>query len=126
MQPNPVTPAAEPKKEEPITQKKEELAKPAGAGMFGQKQHQPPAKQDTKKTQKANALFAGIGGESKGESDDSDGDKKKKKKKKNKENEEVKQDLVTLEGGSTVTVTPSDGGFNLIDFDPHPVATPVT
>jgi len=51
-----------------------------------------PSKTDTKKIERANALFAGIGGgASKDESSDSDSEKKKKKKdkKKSKESKEA-------------------------------------
>ncbi len=59
-----------------------------------------PPKQDTKKLEKANKLFAGVGdGASKDESDSSDDDKKKKKKDKKKskdlEKEEKKEDLIS-------------------------------
>jgi len=56
--------------------------------------HQPVSKQDKKKEQAANALFAGIGTTSKQESEsESDEDKKKKKKKKkDKKKEEEKQE----------------------------------
>jgi hypothetical protein len=63
-----------------------------------------------KRSEKANALFAGIGGGKKDSSDDSDSDKKKKKKDKKKSKkdvEEIKQSeesLLTLDGGSSNTV----------------------
>lgn len=92
-------------------------------------------KEDSKKLEKANALFAGIGGGSKDKKDDSsdsDSDKKKKKKDKKKdEAEKVSGDLLALDGGDSkkTTAPTSNNMMDLLDFDakPAPVtSTPIT
>ena len=87
------------------------LNKP-GTGSFGQPKITPkaqdPKKEDSKKLEKANALFAGIGGGStkKDDSSDSDSDKKKKKKDKKKDEEiKVSGDLLALDGGDLKKTT---------------------
>lgn len=69
------------------------LNKPTGStvGKFGPAPVKEAPKPDTKKLEKANALFAGIGSGSKNDSDSEDDKKKKKKEKKKKAAEETKE-----------------------------------
>ena len=80
--------------------------------------------------ERANALFAGIGGstkDKKADSSDSEDDKKKKKKDKKKEEEGKTGDLLALDGGaSSASATNSAGNvMDLLDFDAKPQATTV-
>ena len=123
MKPQTTTPASV--NEEP------QLTK-AGGGTFGIPKPAPKPveikKEDTKKMERANALFAGIGSSSKdkkADSSDSEDDKKKKKKDKKKEEESKGGDLLALDGGVSST-TATNGGANimdLLDFDAKPQTT---
>jgi len=78
--------------------------------------------------ERANALFAGIGGstkDKKADSSDSEDDKKKKKKDKKKEEESKTGDLLALDGGA-YSATATNSGANvmdLLDFDAKPQTT---
>ena len=93
-----------------------------GVPKFGAKDVAPP-KTDTKKLEKANALFAGIGGGKSKDDSESDDEKKKKKKEKKKLLKESQAAEESKASASTAGV--SDGGLgNLLDFDPKPTTQP--